>query len=311
MDQLRPNTSDEEVSQGEMQELLTTKPHDYKRCKLVIEQHDKGRAIPFDEPTLPIRINGRDDLCRSFSGETVCVKILSREGDIRTGRVVGVMEREESFPSFICKIVEGNPKLMIPIRKTMTRIRIPQSKTPNTVEIREHIDRRWVQTKLIYTNPNDLFLVKVLKWKNTCLYPLGVVTKVLPPESEDLNNALDIEYGLGDKPPSFKPRHTESDSTERKDFYDCLTFTIDSPGAEDLDDAISVIDLGETFQIAVHITDVASYVSKGSEVDEFGRDRGETFYGENKTTYMFDRHLSSNYLSLLQGEKRNAISLMV
>ncbi|XP_041917620.1 helicase with zinc finger domain 2-like [Alosa sapidissima] len=312
MERLRPSTcdassdEDEDVRQGDMQKLLTTKPHDYKRCKLVIERHDKGHAIPFDEPTLPIRINGRDHLCRSFSGETVCVEILSREGDIRTGRVEGVMERK-SFPFFICKMVEGDPSLMTPIRKPMmTRIYIPQLKRPNTVK-----NRGRVQTKLADTNPNDLFLVKVLKWKSKCFYPLGEVTKVLPPESEELNNALDIEYGLGGKPPSLKPRHTKSDTTERKDFCDCLTFTIDSPGAEDLDDAISVTDLGETFQIAVHITDVASCVPKGSEADKFARDRGETFYGEDKTSHMFDRDLSFNHLSLLQGKKRNAISLLV
>ena len=304
--------SDKDVSQGDMQIFLITNPHHYKRCKLVLQQHNYGHAIPFDEPTLPIIINGRDNLCRAFPGETVCVEILSREEDMRTGRVVGVMDRGESMPSFICKMVDGETSLMTPIRKAMTRIRVLTSKKKLEVEIREFRHERWVQKEVHNTNPNDLFLVKVLKWKDNCFYPLGVVTQILPLDGKGLNAALDIEYGLKEKPPSFKPKETKPDSTKRKNFCDFLTFTIDPSGAEDLDDAISVTDQGETFQIAVHVTDVASRVRKGSEVDKFARNRGKTCYRPDETAaYMIDRELSSKRLSLLEGQTRNAISLLV
>ncbi|XP_042563908.1 helicase with zinc finger domain 2-like [Clupea harengus] len=306
--------SDQNFRQGDMQELLTTNPHDYKRCKLVLQQHNYGHAIPFDEPTLPIIINGRDNLCRAFPGETVCVKILSREEDMRTGRVVGVMDRGETLPSFICKMVEGDPSLMSPIRKAMTRIRVlrpkKKIKTLNSVETCELDQGQWVRKEVLEANPTDLFLVNVLKWEDKSYYPLGVVTQVLPLDGKGLKAALDTEYGLKERPPSFKPEETKTDSTKREDFCDCLTFTIDPSGAEDLDDAISVTDQGETFQIAVHVTDVASLVPKDSEVDQFARNQGETFY-KDKPAYMIDQDLSYNYLSLRYGQRRNAISLVV
>lgn len=304
--------SDEDVSLGDMETFLTTKPHDFKRCQLVIERHDRGHAIPFNEPALPIIINGRDDLCRAFPGEIVCVEILSREGEIRTGRVVGVMGRE-SFPSFICKMMEGDHRMMVPISQPVTRIRLPPSKRPNTIETRKLNDERWVQKESVDANEhqNHLFVVKVLKWKKSCFYPLGVVTEVLPPNNEKLIDALDTEYGLRGKPPSFKPTQTNHKCTEREDFCEHLTFTIDFTEAKDLDDAISVTDQGDTYQIGIHITDVASFVPKGSKVDEFARNQGERFHGSGETTVMIEEGFSRNYLSFLQGKKRRAISLLV
>ncbi|KAK3561442.1 hypothetical protein QTP86_002833 [Hemibagrus guttatus] len=69
---------DQEHSQEKLEEMLTTKPHEFKRCKLKMERHDLAYAKPLDDPTTVICISG-SDVGRSFPGDEVCVKILSRE----------------------------------------------------------------------------------------------------------------------------------------------------------------------------------------------------------------------------------------
>ena len=141
-------------------------------------------------------------------------------------------------------MVKGDPSFMTPITKAMTRIRVltpkRKQKTLNSVETRELDQGQWVRKEVLEANPTDLFLVNVLKWEDKSYYPLGVVTQVLPLDGKGLKAALDTEYGLEEKPPSFKPEETKTDSTKRVDFCDCLTFTIDSSKkkeAKDLDDA--------------------------------------------------------------------------
>ncbi|XP_063044371.1 3'-5' exoribonuclease HELZ2-like [Engraulis encrasicolus] len=310
--------SDEEDDQDNMMHyLLTSNPNKYKRCKLVVERHDRGYAMPFDEPNEHIAISGRDNLCRAFPGETVCVEILTREDQMRTGKVVGVMERGRSLPAFICKMVEGSPHLVTPITKPTTWIRVIHSKTSNSVQVHQYTDEgKWLRKENVNISPSDLYLVQVLKWKKTCFYPLGVVTKVLSPDDvhvqDEIKEALDAEYGLIDQPPSFRERQDGFVDPVRENLCDCLTFTIDSASAKDLDDAISVIDQGDTFQIGVHITDVAAIVPKGSDVDDFAKNQGETFYGQDdEPCYMFPHNLRESYLSLREGQTRKAISLLV
>ncbi len=95
---------------------------------------------------------------------------------------------------------------------------------------------------------------------------------------------------------------------------DIITFTIDPPTAEDLDDAISVREINcDSYQIGIHITDVASVIPKDSEQDKFARLRGKTIYTPEKgdVAFMFSRELSNDHLSLFPDKIRKAISLLV
>ncbi|KAK2913347.1 hypothetical protein Q8A67_001746 [Cirrhinus molitorella] len=84
--------------------------------------------------------------------------------------------------------------------------------------------------------------------------------------------------------------------------------------AEDLDDAISVREMNsDHYQIGIHITDAASWISKDSEQDKFARRRGKTIYtpGKGDVAFMFSRDLSRDYLSLLPGKIRKVVSLLI
>ncbi len=98
----------------------------------------------------------------------------------------------------------------------------------------------------------------------------------------------------------------------RRDFRMLPTFTIDPDDSQDLDDAISVRDLGECYEIGVHISDVASFVAKDSELDKYARQLCTTFYPSGKEPiHMFPKELSTNFFSLIPNHDRRAISLII
>ncbi|XP_039515591.1 helicase with zinc finger domain 2 isoform X1 [Pimephales promelas] len=310
-----------ELCMKDIEKLLTTNPKDFKHCKLEIERHDQACARPLDEPTLSIKIYGRKNVGRSFPGDEVCVEILSREkcpgqGEVIKGRVVGLINRNENSLSFICKMVEDNPQYVIPINKCMTRIHTVQNKKDTgKIEVRQYESGRWVRKESVNIAENQLLVVKVLKWENRKTFPLGVVTKVIP-MNDAWREILCIELGSKNTPPPFKLQAPEDDEAlKREDLCDVITFTIDPTSAEDLDDGFSVTELqpGDSYQIGVHITDVASYIPKDSEHDKFARQRGRTIYTSEKedVAFMFPRDLSNEYLSLTPNKPRKAISLLI
>ncbi|XP_073764144.1 3'-5' exoribonuclease HELZ2-like isoform X1 [Danio rerio] len=303
---------DQELSKKDIEELLTTRPNVFKRCKLETERHDQAYARPLDEPTLTIKIFGRENMGRSLPGDEVCVEILNTEECLCEGRVVGLINRDEDSLVFVCKMVEDNPKCVTAVNKCMTRIRTVQGKPGmGLVEVRQLKYGRWVTKEFAEIAENNMLVVKIIKWESTKPHPLGVVTKVIP-ACDAFHEILDIELGSKGKPPPFQ-QQKDKEGVEREDLSDIFTFTIDSTSTQDLDDAISVTEMDDSYQIGIHITDVASYIIKNSEQDEFARMLGRTIYTPEKgdVAFMFSREISKEYLSLIDGEERRALSLLV
>lgn len=304
----------QEYTKEGLEDLIGTYPCEFKHCKLEMKRHDLAYARPIHEPDVCIRISGRENVGRSFPGDEVCVEIVSREqfsreGQELKGKVIGLMNRDEDDLIFICRMMENQPKLVTPVHNNMTRILTIQN-MPGQVEVREQKNGRWVTKKFIKDTGNQMLCVKVIKWENKKTFPLGVVTGVI----DNAVQLLKFELGYKD-PPLFNPQQPENDSGPRRtDLCDAITFTVDPSTAHDLDDAISVIKINDdTYQIGLHITDVASCIKKDSEQDEFARELGQTIYTQEKeeVTSMFSRELSKEFLSLIPGEKRKAISLLI
>lgn len=311
---------DQEHSQEELKYMLFTKPNEFKRCRLKMKRDDLAYAKPLDDPTSAICIRGREYVGNSFPGDEVCVQILSPEfqGESVNGKVVGLMHRSEESCTIVCRM-EGCKNLVTPVRKNMTRIYILH-KEPDKIEIRKHNPQSgyWFTEKCIDIDVDQLLVVKVLKWEKNHRYPLGAVTKVILQE-EYFSELLELECSVKGTPPSFHPKCDQKEVEKREDFQSYQTFTIDPIEAHNLDDAFSLSDNGEQYMIAIHITDVASYVRKDSEADKFAKEQGRTIYcpdvqaspGEKShPAFMLDKS-SSTYLSLLPGETRKAISLKI
>jgi exoribonuclease-2 len=87
--------------------------------------------------------------------------------------------------------------------------------------------------------------------------------------------------------------------------------TIDAVSTRDVDDALSLSKSGEDWLIGVHITDVAHFIEHGSFLDREIRQRGTSIYLPEITIPMIPPVLSEHAASLIAGEIRPALSVVI
>lgn len=311
-----------QITEADKEQLFTSSTI-HKCCELVKETFDRGYAIPLDKPTLRIDIKGRRNIGQAFPGDRVTVEILSEKSDNPTGRVINILESADTVKEFVCTIERYDNQVMTPINKCITKIYTPFSKDkPDHIAVRNpdsHIIKSFIKINE-EARRKYLFVVKVLKWTRPGSFPLGIVVNVFPKITtlDDGLNVLSIEFqlrrtlssSLKNQMQGFQGLNLYEDG--RRDFRMLPTFTVDPADSQDLDDAISVRDLGDCYEIGVHISDVASFVAKDSELDKYARQLCTAFYPRGKEPiYMFPKELSANFLSLIPNHDRRAISLII
>lgn len=100
------------------------------------------------------------------------------------------------------------------------------------------------------------------------------------------------------------------DLEKRRDFRKTRIFTIDPLTARDLDDAVSVEELGGgRLRVGVHIADVASFVPVNSALDAEAAARGTSVYLVQKVVPMLPGLLCEQLCSLNPGVDRFAFSI--
>ncbi|KAM3620780.1 uncharacterized protein V6R79_001830 [Siganus canaliculatus] len=304
-------------------DLCKKQPEIYNQGKLVRESYNRGYVVPFQNPTRRITIKGRDNLRQAFTGDEVVVqttKVQILKEDMSSRVLACQLEDEDYSKPRRTSEDKFVRRMMIPITKSAPKICILLIKTKrNFIPIWEKICGEWTICTRLYLDEklrqNNVFIVQVIGWKENCSFPLGRVTRILPigASLDDGLRILNEEFKVA--PITYKPDEVSSFDGDRKyrsDLCAVLTFTIDPPGAEDLDDAISVRETGDDeYELGVHIADVASYVHPGSKLDEDAKERGTSYYcSGGKNTHMFPQVLSTGLFSLLEKQERRVVSLM-
>jgi ribonuclease R len=165
--------------------------------------------------------------------------------------------------------------------------------------------------------------VEITDWPTPTRSARGRVIEILGRE-DDFGVDVEIVIRKHHLPHVFPPNvlgearaiaHLDPEEiAQRRDFRQLPIITIDGETAKDFDDAVFVRQHGGadgTWELQVHIADVAQYVTPGSALDLEARLRGTSVYFPDRAVPMLPQELSSDICSLRPGEDRLVLSCIM
>jgi len=233
-----------------------------------------------------------NNLNQAMHGDRVVVRVEHGRGDGRAeGRIVRILERAAQRIVGRYDVDELGRGYVVPFdRRLIMDVEVPRA------------DARGAKS-------GDMVTVDIERWPTPTRPALGRVSEVLG----DLNapgvdtTVIIRKYSLSDQHSAEAVAEAnrlgssvrEKDLQHRTDFRAWPTVTIDGEHARDFDDAISIDRLANgNFWLAVHIADVAHYVTEDSALDRDAYERSTSVYFPERAVHMFPSELSTGLCSL-------------
>ena len=333
-------------------DVLKTKlkrgPDLFKECIIKLESPYDAMCQTCDpqDPIREIKICGRMNSGTAMSGDTVVVEIINSQvldkSQMR-GQVVGVIGHgfnREAY-TFVCSVDQYQSNLMKPVCGTAPKIHVldkaVKERFPNNEKLQEAkvaiykkgdhgLKKDLVCDEIVDLNLKNkhdrLFVVKYMRWSCGYVYPLGYVCAVLP-AGMDIERGVDMLNLIYQLPQPLPEDELAEDSdvhidmSKRTDMRNLHTVSIDPPGCQGIDDALSIKMIKsknkKEYEITIHIADVSEEVRKGDKDDQEAKRRMTSYYpGGNRTpVHMLPDPLSQNRCSLKAGEDRLAVSVSI
>lgn len=262
-----------------------------------------------DEPKEEDLFIPADQLAGAWDGDRVAARLntYKRNDNKRSGEIIRIISRKHDLLVGTLEYSKGYAILRPDSAKLRERILL----LPDTVGKLE---------------PGKRIVVK-MQWPEETdeSQPFGEVTEVLgdgdDPEIE--TKAVIIKYDLKDsfsketlEEANAVPPSVTGDMYEgRTNLLKVPTFTIDGEDAKDFDDALSLERLDQKrdglLRIGIHIADVSYYVAEGTSLDKEAKERSTSVYLPGQVLPMLPEALSNGICSLIEGEARLALSVMV
>jgi ribonuclease R len=270
----------------------------------------------------------------AMQGDQVLVELAPPRPDGRhSGRIVRILSRRNPtvvgiFHYALQEHAPGNT--VTPLDERITQpILIPfgleqapalPSGTPHRV-VSENIG---AQRRSVTSDLEGMVVdVEITDWPTPTRSARGRVIEILGRE-DDFGVDVEIVIRKHHLPHVFPPNvldearavaHLDqAEIARRRDFRDLPIITIDGETAKDFDDAVLVRRHGGadgTWELQVHIADVAQYVTPGSALDLEARLRGTSVYFPDRAVPMLPQELSSDICSLRPGENRLVLSCLM
>ncbi len=164
-------------------------------------------------------------------------------------------------------------------------------------------------------------IARIVDWPQSVKNPTGEIVEVLgePGEHEVEMHAILAEFDLPYTFPKAVEREagkipdriSQDEYSQRKDFREVPTFTIDPADAKDFDDALSIrrLDSGR-WEVGVHIADVTHFIQPNSILDKEAQERGTSVYLVDRVIPMLPEKLSNQLCSLRPEEERLCFSIV-
>lgn len=278
------------LNKGEAAELLEGIV-DHVNAKFAFVRYEEGQKDIYVDAS---RLNG------ALDGDKVKVRILpgkKRKGDNPEGKIVEVLERGKS--TWVGKVkLYPNYGILQPTSKNI------------------HEELFIAKQNLLHAENGDLVIAKILHFPTELQQGSGQIIEVLGKTGE--NNAemhaIMAEFGLPVKFSEEVLKEAEAipediDYSNRRDFREVLTFTIDPHDAKDFDDALSYrkLDNGNV-EIGIHIADVTHFVKEGSLLEKEAKYRATSVYLVDRTIPMLPERLSNGLCSLRPQEEKAVFS---
>jgi len=257
-----------------------------------IQGHQKGFGflIP-EDPTQKDVFVSRENLNGAMHNDKVFIRILpAKKGKRMDGEVIKILERANhrivgSFDKsqHFGFVVSDNKRIFYDLF-------IPK----------EEINGAKQDQKVV---------AEITTWPDKKRNPEGKIIEILGDKGAPGVDIEAIIHGM-ELPQDFPAevyRETDEVPTEiseeeivnRKDLRDLPMVTIDGEDAKDLDDAVSLEDLGDgKVRLGVHIADVSHYVKEDSALDKEALERATSIYLVDRVIPMLPRKLSNGICSL-------------
>lgn len=257
------------------------------------------------EGTFPI---SRGGLHEAMSGDEVQASLVERKGRQKMAIVRSVTTRATT--SFVGTYGEAGPLgVVVPLDARLQRdfFVVPEDESPRQLGV----------------GVGDVVRCRIVAYPTS--RSAGIVTlerRVGSPEGLDLNmEAVVASFDLpGDFPDSCLAQaegiRAEVEATlarqgDRLDLRDRLAVTVDPSDARDFDDAVGARRLDDGYEVDVHIADVTHYLPWGSPIDCEARRRTCSAYLADRVIPMLPERLCNDVCSLVPGEDRLAMSVLM
>jgi len=285
-----------------------------------------------------------DEINGAMQGDQVLVELApSRADGRRLGRIARIMERRN--PTVVGTFHYGPPvntfarepdylgsgrgavNHVVPFDDRMTQpIMIPEGQeipavaegaTPHRVLGEEAVAQQHARDDL-----EDLVVdVEITSWPTPTKPPFGRVIEVLG-DPDDFGVDVEMMIRKHQLPRVFPETVLEEarrvahldleEVARRRDFRGLPIVTIDGETARDFDDAVLVKERDDgSYELQVHIADVAEYVREATDLDLEARLRGTSVYFPDRAIPMLPQELSTDICSLRPEEDRLVLSCIM
>lgn len=316
---------------------MTISDKDFSRGDVLIAgERARNRALNGDEVVIELIDTDEDDaLAHTLGGLCIADKRAPTDHQGRAcGRVVFVLSTRPLQriaglirpPGWEINVKQQDERALLANASKRTScqfhpqdVRIPfmtisQHDLPKSMQ-----GQNWIFN--ILQKQKTIFAARIVRWGHESRFPRGTIVDELGAvgniEAETAAILADCDVDVRNHPasaltclPEVPWSISAEEISKRRDFRSDRVCTIDPETARDLDDALSVRDLGDdVYEIGVHIADVSHFVQQGNALDAIARERATTVYMVQKAIPMLPRLLCEELCSLNPAVDRLAFSV--